>query len=103
MPPERRASSLSPLQVIRSRWRRDSVGSVKKALMIVASLALVALLWMNAAKAMAAQHDAARPVTRGATETTEVLRVQTVQVDTFEIDMHDGGVWGQPQSDANGG
>ena len=94
---------LSPFQVIQSRRRRDSVGTVKKAITVVASLALVALLWMNAAKAMAAQHDTARPVTRGAAESTEVLRVQTVQVDTFEIDMHDGGVWGQPQSESDGG
>ncbi len=89
--------------MIRSRRRRDSVGTVKKALVVVTSLALLAMLWMGAAHTLSARSDASRPVTRRATETTEVLRVQSVQVDTFEIDMHDGGVWGQPQSDSDGG
>jgi len=89
--------------VIQSGRQRDSVGSVKKALVVVTSLALLAMLWMGAAHTLSARGDAPRPVTRGATETTEVLRVQSVQVDTFEIDMHDGGVWGQPQSDSDGG
>ena len=89
--------------MIRSRLRRDSVGSVKKTLLVVTSLALLAMLWMGAAHTLSARGDASRPVTRGATETTQVLRVQSVQVDTFEIDMHDGGVWGQPQSDSDGG
>jgi len=89
--------------VIRSRLRRDSVGTVKKALVVVTSLALLAMLWMGAAHTLSARSDASRPVTRRATETTEVLRVQSVQVDTFEIDMHDGGVWGQPESESDGG
>ena len=89
--------------MIPSGQRRDSVGSVNKTLLVVTSLALLAMLWMGAAHTLSARSDASRPVTRGATETTQVLRVQSVQVDTFEIDMHDGGVWGQPQSDSDGG
>jgi len=88
--------------VISGRRLRDSVGSVKKALLIVVSLAVVAMLWMSAAHTTSARHDAIRPATRGATDATDVLRVQTVQVDTFEIDMHHGGVWGQLQSDSDG-
>ena len=75
---------------------------MEKALAVVASLALGVILWMSATNAMRARPDAPRPVTRGATDATDVLRVQTVQVDTFEIDMHHGGVWGQLQSDSDG-
>jgi len=88
--------------VIRNRRLRDSFSTMKKALLIVVSLAVVAMLWLGAGHTTSARHDATRPVTRGTTDSTEVLRVQSVQVDTFEIDMHDGGVWGQPQSESDG-
>jgi hypothetical protein len=88
--------------VIQSRRLPGSFDGVKKTLAVVASLALIVILWMGAANTASARHEATRPVTRGVTDATEVLRVQTVQVDPFEIDTHDGGVWGQPQSDSDG-
>jgi hypothetical protein len=96
---------LSPSQVIRDRRRDASVGTVKKALVVVAAVALVVSFWLGAANALSAtRHDAKRPVTGGASASTEVLRVQyqEVQVD-YQVDMHDGGVWGQPSGESQGG
>lgn len=84
--------------------RAHSVVAVKKALVVIATLALVASFLLGAANAVrASQRDQARPATRAATA-TETIRVQyqEVQVNTFEIDTHDGGTWGEP-SGSNGG
>ena len=79
---------------------------MKKALVVLASLALVAIFWVGAANAMSATHRDAKgqPQTRSTVVTTEVLGAQhQEQVDTFEVDMHDGGVWEQQPSDSAGG
>jgi hypothetical protein len=79
---------------------------VKRALVVVASLVLIAMFWVGAANAMSAvRHEPTRPATRGATVTTEVLRVeyQEVQVDLSSVDMHDGGQWEQQPSESHGG
>ena len=73
---------------------------MKKTLVVIAAIVLIASFWLGAANAMSAtRHEAKRPVTAGPNAATEVLRVryQEVPVDT-EVDMHDGGVWEQ-QSD----
>ena len=72
---------------------------MKKTLVVIAAIVLIASFWLGAANAMSAtRHEAKRPITAGPAA-TEVLRVQyqEVPVDT-EVDMHDGGVWEQ-QSD----
>ena len=70
---------------------------MKKALVVLASLALVAIFWVGAANAMSATHRDAKGQPQPSTVvTTEVLGAQhQEQVDTFEVDMHDGGVWEQ--------
>lgn len=89
--------------MIRARAARDSFGIVKKVVAAtVVALALVASFWLGHAGQTSAHNDSRRPVTRGVSEVTEVLRVQEVQVD-YEIDMHDGGQWEQPRSESDGG
>jgi hypothetical protein len=78
---------------------------VKKALVVIAAVALVATFWLGAANALSAtRHETKRPVTAGPNASTEVLRIQyqEVQVD-YEVDMHDGGVWEQQSSGSLGG
>ena len=90
--------------MIRDRGPEASVDLVKKALMVLASLALVAIFWAGAANAMSTAHRDAKTQPRGTAVTTEVLRVQQqVQVDAFEVDMHDGGVWEQQPGESDGG
>ena len=92
--------------MIRDRGPEASVDLVKKALVVLASLALVAIFWVGAANAMSATHRDAKgqPQTRSTVVTTEVLGAQhQEQVDTFEVDMHDGGVWEQQPGDSAGG
>jgi hypothetical protein len=89
--------------VIRGRLPKASVSNVKKALVVIASLAIIATFWLGAAHTLSAARHDPKPVTRNAAPSTDVLRVQynEVQVD-YEVDMHDGGVWGE-QSSVNGG
>ncbi len=77
---------------------------MKKALVVIASLAIIASFWLGAAHALSASRHDAKPATRNASQSTEVLRVQQndVPVD-YEVDMHDGGVWGQPNGESQGG
>ena len=89
--------------MIRDRGPEASVDLVKKALMVLASLALVAIFWAGAANAMSTAHRDAKTQPRGTAVTTEVLRVQQQQVDAFEVDMHDGGVWEQQPGESDGG
>ena len=89
--------------MIRDRGPEASVDLVKKALMALASLALVAIFWAGAANAMSTAHRDAKTQPRGTAVTTEVLRVQQQQVDAFEVDMHDGGVWEQQPGESDGG
>ena len=78
---------------------------MKKALVVLASLALVAIFWVGAANAMSATHRDAKGQPQPSTVvTTEVLGAQhQEQVDTFEVDKHDGGVWEQQPGDSAGG
>ena len=89
--------------MIRDRRPKASVSIVKKALVVIASLAIIATFWLGAAHTLSAARHDAKPATRNAPPSTDVLRVQynEVQVD-YEVDMHDGGVWGQ-QSSTDGG
>ena len=79
---------------------------MKKALVVVAAVALVASFWLGAANALSAtRHDVkTRQASGNANASTEVLRVQyqEVQVD-YQVDMHDGGAWGQPSGESQGG
>ena len=88
--------------MIRDRPAGASFDLVKKALVVLASLALVAIFWVGAANAMSATHRDAKGQPQPSTVvTTEVLGAQhQEQVDTFEVDMHDGGVWEQQPSDS---
>ena len=52
---------------------------------------------------MSTAHRDAKTQPRGTAVTTEVMRVQQQQVDAFEVDMHDGGVWEQQPGESDGG
>ena len=90
--------------MIRDPGPNASVSIVKKALVVIASLAILATFWLGAAHALSATRHDAKPATRNASPSTEVLRVQQndVPVD-YEVDMHDGGVWGQQTGESQGG
>jgi hypothetical protein len=84
----------------------DSVLAVRKALAVIGMLALVACLLLSAANAVrASRHDPASPPIHATTTATEVIRVeyQDVHVDTFEVDTHDGGSWGDQSGTDQGG
>jgi hypothetical protein len=90
--------------VIRRRRRHASFGTVKKAFMVIAAVALVASLWLGAANALSATRHDAKPATRVPTTSTEVLYVQYQEAPVdYEVDMHDGGVWGQQSGESQGG
>ena len=76
---------------------------MKKALVVIASLAIIATFWLGAAHTLSAARHDAKPITRNAAPSTDVLRVQYNEVPLdYEVDMHDGGVWGE-QTSTDGG